>query len=247
MLSERIGAQKQRHREDPARFLEQLVGLPQRLRHHAVEQFGFGGDAVADQQGMAQEKAKENRQQDLDRLLHAAQVEQDQQAHQRQFADELVGLPVRGQQAEHRIRRAGHRNGDGQHIVHNQRRAGQQAGIGADQARRRLVAAAAGREQLNHLIVGQRDDEHRHRRGDCQIKPQMGMHPQRQKRFFGAVTCGRKSVRTQPDPGQERHQHDVLPGIGIERIELGAEQQPANRAEEVHGLRVACSARLERP
>ena len=170
-------------------------------------------------------------------FLHAAQVEHDQRDDQRAFGDQLVRLEAERQQAEQRIHAAGDRDRDGEHVVDDQRRAGGQAGVGPEQAGRDPIAAAAGRKQLDDLVVGKRDDEHRRRGGDRQVQAELGVLAERPERLLRAVAGRGDAVGAQPHPGEKRDQRDVVPGLLVERVERLATQGPASVVEERHSGR----------
>ena len=83
----------------------------------------------------------------------------------------------------------------------------------ADQAGGDAVTAAAGGEQLDDLVVGERDDEHGRRGRERQVEAQMRVHTQRTEGFFGAVRRRRQTVRPEADPGEKGDQGDVLAGL----------------------------------
>jgi hypothetical protein len=146
-----------------------------------------GQDAVGDQEHMGDEKADKNGQKDSDRLLHPAHVHHQQHDHQHQLGAELELTRRRRQQTEQRVYTAGHRDRDGQHIVDHQRRARNQSSTGADETGGHAVSAPAGRKQLDHLVVGKRNNEHRRRGGDRHVQPELGMCAERLERLLRAV------------------------------------------------------------
>ena len=86
-----------------------------------------------------------------------------------------------------------------------------------------LVAAASRREQFDHLVVGDRDDEHRDAGCDRQVQAEVTVLAERQKCLLGSVAGGGKPVRAEADPGQKGHQHHVPPRLLAERVERRAE------------------------
>ena len=164
-----------------------MPGFGQGVGNQTRQTVGVGDDAVDDQQSMGDDEAQEDRQQDLDRLLHAAQVENDQDQTEDDVGGKGVGLGTGREQAEQGIHASGDGNGNGEHIVHQQRRAGNQPGAWTEQLRGHLVAAAAGGKQFDHLVIGQGDDEHGQEGGSGQVQAKMGVWTQGQERFGRAV------------------------------------------------------------
>src|SRR5205823_10306315 len=107
------------------------------------------------------EKSEEDRHQDADRFLHAAQVEHGQAGDDGQLHRQLPDVPGQGKVGEDGFAAGGDRGGAGEDVVDEQRRAADHAGGGAEQARGDDVTAAAEREVLDDFRVGGGDDEHR--------------------------------------------------------------------------------------
>jgi hypothetical protein len=147
-------------------------------------------DAVEDEHHMRDEEAEKDRQQDLDRLPHAAQVEIEKQQDQPQLGPQLKALRGHRQQAEDGIGAARDRDRDRQHIVDNERRSRDQPCVRADQISRDLVSAAAGGEELDHLVVGDGDDKDRESGGSSHVKSEMGMLSEGEKRLLRTVAGG---------------------------------------------------------
>ena len=167
-------------------------------------------DAVADQERVGDEEPEKNGQQDADRLLHAAHVHHQQHNDQHQLGSELE-IACRGrQQAEQGIDATGNRYRDSEDIVDNQRRAGDQSRARADETARYAIPAAAGRKQLDDLVVRERNNEHRRRGRERHVEPEVGVLAQRLERLFRTVGRGGKSVCAQTDPGDKSRQRDVL-------------------------------------
>src|SRR5205823_10460952 len=120
--------------------------------HDALPIFRARQHPVADQDHVGEEEAEKNRQQDFYGFLHAAQVQVQQQPDQHELGGELEFLGAERQQAEDRVDPARDRDRDREHVIDDQRRPGHEPGVGADQAGRDLVAAAARRKQLDDLI-----------------------------------------------------------------------------------------------
>ena len=130
-----------------------------------------------------------------------------------------------GKQAEHRVGSAGDRDGDRENVVDDQRGARGQARVGSDQRCRDPVAAAAGREQLDDLVVRERDDEDGDGRRDRQVQPEVRVVAERLERFFGTVGRRRESVGAETHPCQEGHQRQRMARLGLEGIECPSENQ----------------------
>ena len=97
-----------------------------------------------------------------------------------------------------------------------------------------LFRSAAG-EQLDDLVVGEGNDEHRHRRGERQVKPEMRVTAERKETELGAVGGGREAVRTQSDPGEECDQRDVAARLRIHRITRRTEEKITDAAKRISG------------
>ena len=97
----------------------------------------------------------------------------------------------------------------------------------SDQSRGDAITAAARRKQLDDLVVGHRDNEDGNRRGERQEQAHRHVRPERQEGLLRPVTGGGEAIGPEPDPRQERHQHDVVAGGRIQRIEFLADDQSA--------------------
>jgi len=193
----------------------------------SVPRCGAHADAIGDQQRVRGNEAEEDRQQDADRFLGAAQVHPQQYQNQRQRAAQLPGLEGQRQQRKQRVDAAGHGDGDGQHVVDRQRGPRNQAGVTSEQHGSDAVATAAGREQLDHLVVSKGDHEDGDGRGQCKVQPEVGMGAERLEGFFRPVGRGRKAIRTEAHPGEKGGQGEGVPCAGGERIERAAEEDGA--------------------
>jgi hypothetical protein len=200
------------------RRFAQRVG--QELRHP----LGVGIETVADQEYVDHDERQENRQQDLDRFLHAAQVEHQQYGGHEHAEGDFPLVEPDGEQAEKRVRSGRDGDRDGQHVIHDQRRPGHEPRVRADQARRDLVAAAAVGKELDHLVVGERDDEYRHRDGEGEVEPEVLVGAQGEIGFLGAVARRGQPVGAEAHPREERDQGDAVAGTGIERVTRLADQ-----------------------
>jgi hypothetical protein len=74
-------------------------------------------DSVDDQDSVAQQKCKDDRQQEPDRIAHATHIQRDQNQHQANLYGELVGLGACRQDAEQTVGAASERNRDRQHVI----------------------------------------------------------------------------------------------------------------------------------
>jgi hypothetical protein len=222
--AQRVGFQQQRQREEPRGVARQAGGFEHGVRQQGRNQGRPGGDAVDDQQSMGGDEAEEDRQQDADRLLHAAQVQPQEQQHQRQFGAQLPVLRAERQHREQRVGATGDRDRHGQHVIDDQRRARDQAGVLSQQDGGDAVAAAPGREQLDHLVVGEGDDEDRDRGGQRQVEAEVGVRAEGLESFFRTVGRGRQAVGAEADPGQEGGQGERMACFSLERVEGPAEE-----------------------
>src|SRR5439155_21620569 len=92
-------------------------------------------DAAADEDHVGGEKSEEDRQQDADRFVHAAQVEHGQAGDDGQLHRQLPDVPGQGKVGEDGFAAGGDRGGASEDVVDEQRRAADHAGGGAEQAR----------------------------------------------------------------------------------------------------------------
>ncbi len=115
---------------------------------------------------------------------------------ERNLGRKLVRLEADRKQREQRIDTARYRNRNGEHVIENERGTRNEARVRADQPRRDPVAASARGKQLDDLVIGERDDEHRRRGGEREVKAQIRVLAQRAKRLLGAVAGGGYPVRS---------------------------------------------------
>jgi hypothetical protein len=225
-----LGIRQQQHagHAGPADVLRQLARFKHSVRQQLRQVGRVGDDAVDDQHQVGGDETEEDRQQDLDRFLQAAQIHHDQQRDEEGFGPKFIRLEAERQEGRQRVDPGGDRDRDGQHVVQHQRRARHQPEVRPDQLGGDAVTAAAGREQLDHLVVGQRDDEDGDRGGGRHVQAEVGMGAQRAEGLLGAVGGRGQPVRTQPDPGQERHQRHRMAGLALHRVEGLAEDDLAN-------------------
>ncbi len=179
----------------------------------------MGHDAVDNQHQVGGDKAEKDGQQDLDGFFQAAQIHDNEHGNEEGFGPYLVRLETERQEGRERVHPGRDRDGDREHIVEHEGAAGNQAQVGADQFGGDAVTASTGGKQFDHLVVGQRNDEHRHRGGDGHVQAQVGMDAQRAEGFFRAVGGGGQAVRAQADPGQEGHQRHRVARFRFQRVE----------------------------
>ena len=79
----------QGQRAEPAERRPRLLRLADRRRHELRHRAEVPADAEADHEDVRDEEEKEDRQEDEDRLLHPAQVEEDQEDDEREREGEL--------------------------------------------------------------------------------------------------------------------------------------------------------------
>ncbi len=198
------------------------------------------GNAIHDQPEMQDHEGQEDRHQHQDRFLHAAEIEARHHDHDRQLGCQLEGLRLDRQQAEERVDAAGQRGRDGEHVVDQQRRARHQSGARPQQGRGHAVAAAAGGEQLDDLVVADRDDEYRAGGGKGKEECQRRVGAKGQECLLGPVARGGKPVGAQPHPGQHRHHGDRVAGFRRERVERLAGQVPPPLRQCRHVRHLGC-------
>ncbi len=197
------------------------------LVRHARHVVQVHADAAHHEDRVREQEQAEDGRQDRHRLLHAAQVHDDQQHDDADLGLDLPRRRAGGQHAEHLVRAAGDRHRDRQHIVDEQRGAGDEADLGAEQLRRHDVAAAAERKPLDDLRIRHRDDEHRERRRQRQRHRQVGVRAERAERLVGAVRRRRQPVRAQADPGQQGDERDRVIRVRVADVAWRAEQAVA--------------------
>lgn len=183
----RIREQQHAGHAGPADLARERGRLGHRIWHQLRQVRRMRHDAVHDQHEVRGDEAEEDRQQDLDRLLQPAQIHHDQQADEKRFGPEFIRLEAERQERRERIDAGRDRDRDGEHIVEDQGAAGHETQIRPDELGGHAVAAAPGREQLDHLVVGERDDEHRDGGGDGHVQAEVRMRAERAKGFFRTV------------------------------------------------------------
>ena len=231
-----LGIREQEQRGDPcpAELGRKRRGFAPSIRCQSRKHGRVREHAVDDQEGVGEDETEKDRQQHGDRLLHPAQVEQHERGDERDLGGELVGLEAERKQREERIDAARDRDRNREYVVENQRGARSQARVRADQARGDPIAASARGKKLDHLVVGERDDEHRHRGGEREVQAELGVLAQGPKRLFGAVAGRRDSVRAEAHPGEKGDQRDVPSRLLVQGIERLAEQLLAQIRKHAH-------------
>ncbi len=131
---------------------------------------------------------------------------------------ELPGLPPRRQEAEDLVAARGDGDGDRQHVVDDEGAARHDPELRAQELRRDEVAAAARREELDDLAVGERDDADRDGGENRQPDRQVGVGAEGLERFLGAVRRGGQSVGAQAHPGEKGGEGDGVEDPRIHRI-----------------------------
>lgn len=205
-------------------------------RHYSSQITAVHGHAVDDQPQMQHDKAHENGQKNHDGFAHAAEVEACHQHDQDQLGGELEFLRADRQQTKESIDTAGKRGRHRQYVVDQQRRTGHQPRTRPQQRSRNPVAAATGREQFDHLVIAERDDEHGCRGGQREEQRELGVLAKREERFFRPVARGRQTVGAESHPREYRRDRDCVAGAGIERVEGFAEEQLPHPVDRCHGV-----------
>ena len=124
--------------------------------------------------------------------------------------NDLVAVQVDGQEAEQGVAAGGDGDGDGQHVVDQQRTARDHAGIRAQGVGGHDVAAAAVGKLFDDMGIGVGDDKNGQGGGQGQEDGQVGMLAQGAEGFLRAVGRGGEAVGAQADPGQQRHQGELV-------------------------------------
>ncbi len=186
---------------------------------------------------MGDDEGDKDRHERQHRLANAAEIEHDQEHDRCGRRPELQVLPLDGQEAEERVRAAGDRDRDRQHVVDEQRAAGDQADVRAEEVRGDEIAAAARGKELDDLRVARRDHENGHRGEDGQEQRKILMLPEREKRLLGPVAGGRETIGPETDPGEECDQRDVVEDAGIADVLRRPEQHLAEPAERTPAYR----------
>ena len=209
---------------DPAQALHVADALPIRVGDQPGHVAEVGRYAEADRDHVHGNEQQENRQQKYHRLPYPTQVQENQRQDEEHFGNDLVGLEPARQKTEQRVRAAGDRDRNGQHVIDHQRRTGEQAGLGPQKLGRDQITAAASGEQLDDLRIACRNDKDRHGHQHRERKGKIEMFTEREKGFFGTVGRRTQAVRAEPDPGEKGDQRNLMEDVGIERIFRLAEE-----------------------
>jgi hypothetical protein len=189
-------------------------------------------DPADDEDQVGHEEDDEDRQQRHHRFLDPADVERDEQQDQEYFAGEFPHVHCQRQEAEERIPRGRDRDRDRHHVVDEQCATREDTRPRAEELARDKVPAAAMRERLDDAPVGGRDDEHRDRGQQAEVR----VLPERMERFRRTIGRRRQPVGSEANPCEEGDQrHAVNQGAILEIARL-AEEDVAN----------ACCSRLRR-
>ena len=155
----------------------------------------IAANSAHDDHGVRDQEDQEDRRQDQDRFLDAAEVEQRQTAEYGEHGDQLVRVPRLRQKTEHGVARGRDRDGDREDVVDQQRGSGYQARVRSEVLRRDDVSTAALRELLDDPAVPVGDDEHRQRHGQREEQRHVAVTiPERLERLLGPVRRRRQTV-----------------------------------------------------
>jgi len=140
--------------------------------------------------GVGEHEDHEDGHQHGDGFFDPAHVEHDEQQHADDGRGELVRFPVQRQEAEQGVGPAGHGEGNGERVVHQERAAGDHAQRGVQKLARHHVAAASRGEEVDDLRVAGADDEDGEHRGQTDKQRQEGMLAEGQIGLRRAVARG---------------------------------------------------------
>lgn len=167
---------------------------------------------------MCQQKQSKDRREDRYRFSHSTEVQERQEEDDCALEHQLPVRRIGREHAEYLIRSPRDRHGDRQHVVDEQCRSGNDAPTGTEQFRRDHVAAATERELSDDLRVRERDDQHRHGRGDCQSEREVDVIAQRAECFIRSVRRRREAVSSESYPGEQGHERDRMKRARVLRI-----------------------------
>ncbi len=158
--------------------------------------------------------------------LTPAQVEDDEQDDGQDLERDLERLPAGGKEAEQGIAAGDDRDRNRQHVVDQKGGAGDDAGFLAQGMGGDDVAAAARGKVLDDPGVGRGDDKDGEGRGQGQEDGQVGVAAESLESLLGTVGRGRRAVRAQADPGQERDQGQLVEEGRVLDVPGRAEKRP---------------------
>ena len=175
---------------------------------------------------MGEQEGDEDRREGDDRFLDPPQVDPDEEEKDEDDEPELVGEPRPRKEAEDGVRPRRDRDRDRQDVVDDERRARDHPRSLPEELRRDDVPAAAGGERLDDLRVAPRDDEDGEHRGRRDEESENRVPPEGEVRLLRAVRGGGDPVGSQPHPGEEGDQGDVVEDLRVEQIAGSAQQDP---------------------
>src|SRR5262249_4004647 len=216
--AERVSAQDDEERRREADGRRGRPGLLDRPGEHLGQGEEALDDRRHDHREVRREEEQKDRNEDLDALLDSPQVEAHEEPQDHQLRDELVAVPVLGEEAEDLVHAGRHRGRDRQDVVHDQRAAGDDAKAPAEQLRGHQISAAPAGEELDDLAVAGRDDEDRRRDHQGEDHGQVGVTPEGAEGLVRTVRGGGQAVRPEADPGEEGDERDVLEDARVRRI-----------------------------
>src|SRR5262245_21459392 len=117
---------------------------------------------------MDDDKKEKDRQQEKNGFFGTAQVEIKEKKKQAELTRQFDPVDRAWQEAEDLIARAGHRNGDGKHVIDDQGRTRRQPSFRAEKLGSNNVATASCRKKVDNLAVACGDHENRYRHQECQ-------------------------------------------------------------------------------
>ena len=132
------------------------------VAEHSRQSCEMRNDRVEDRDRVRDDEDEKDRHEDVHRLLHAAQIENDEDDDQREFGGKFVRRPMQRKKRPDLIACAGDGDGDRQYVVDEQRASGDDADAIAEEFRRDEVSAAAAGKMMDDVGVGDRDRDRGH-------------------------------------------------------------------------------------
>ncbi len=235
--AERVRADEEQERAEGAERRDGVPVVDRRLMGHRRDLTEVSEDGDAEEDGVRHDEGHEDRKDRLDRLLHAPNVEHDEQPDRGDLEDDLGTLngveprpevfgrdaagghaePGARDHAEDSVPAGRDRRRDGQDVIDEERRAADDAEPRAQELGGDHVAAAARRKMLDDPRVGVGDDEDGERRTerepDGQRRKVVAIRHELAERGLRAVGRGRKAVGAEPYPRQHRDERDAVEGL----------------------------------
>ena len=171
---------------------------------------GLQADAAEDEDDVRPDEGEEDGEEELDRFLHAPQVQHREQGERGHLDGQLPDVPGMREVAEDRLASRCDRGGGGEHVIDEERGAADHAGARTEQPRADGVSAASEGEVLDDLRVGGGNDEDRQPRGEREEDRQVLVLPEVLERLFRTVSGRAEPVGAEADPGEESCQRNVL-------------------------------------